>query len=635
MSAAERLRVPSAGNLREPGNQYPPQPQQRPPQHQPPPPHGHFNRRDNRDLDKSKSIPNLHLDNSMDMRGNQGMRPAQSVSALQQQRMPNNADYYNQPHSLEESRNPDYENQPLDPRLRYPNNSMAPGYPNGMQPSPSQFTKPQTMNMPPKTSSPASSRGSQGFERPQSQYFGQQERPDFGHGRPKSEEISQEKLRSLQEMERSQGSPHDHSFENRTPNYSNIRPQPNYANQGEIRKMDVGSLPKQPNFYENTVPRQQEPMPPFQQLRRPPSESEKSRPPTAPKPAVSAKPNLPLVQPAEIPRSEVDNRQTQPHFYNPRINEPYNNSPHQSFTQSSPNSHYQNTSFHNGRMDSRSKLSPGQDPYYNKGMDMPPPPHEIPPELPPPPLMEDPQDDDLPPLPPPPVNDFRLEQKIREEESRMFQHQSDPSYSNLPPPNSRNQPLSVTMIQTNGQRSPQNNFVGNQPEFQPAFNTGYQPPHSAGFQPPHSAGFQPQQTHSLPPHSSGYQPSHDYQNINYSNRNTESSQLGHSNLYETYDPKLQNAKFRPGIQKEIKEQREAIVSPWDREEKEKQKKQQEDNMVRLRDMEISELETRHHRSPAEEERLRKLLLDREFQRRLQEVSSQDDEDESDDDRFVS
>lgn len=598
LSAAERLRVNQPAHLRDNS-------------HVQGHPHGypHGLRRDNRDMmDKSKSIPNLHMDNSFDGHMDQGMmRPAQSVSALQQQnqRLPNNgADYYNQPHSLDDSRSHDYENQPV----RQPDQNR--GFPNT---SPAQ-QPPNTQYRPPGHPTPAPRSQAQNFERPQSQYYGQPERADLANGRPRSEEITPERLHNWQD-----GSPHD-SFDNRTPNYSNIRPQPNYANQGEIRKMDMGNQSKQPNFYENTYPRQQEPAPPFQQLKRPPSESEKGRPPTAPKPAIKS--NQPSVQPAEIPRSDIDNRQTQPHFYNPQLRDklgyPSASSPNSFNT--SPSSHYQNTSFHDGRADFKSKMGPGFNDYMQKNPDMPPPPHDIAPELPPPPNMDELHEEDLPPLPPPPVNDYRLEQKIREEQNRLYQQQqqqqqgSDPSYSNLPPQNSRNSyPNSV----------------------------GFQPQHSMGYQQPAptSVAFQPQQPQSLPVQGSGYPANHDYQNINYPSRSMEQNQSSPQNPYESYDPRKvpnsQQQPTRPIIHHQIKEQREAIVSPWQREEREKQQKQQEDSLNRMREMEIADLEERPYRTPQEDERLRKLKLDHEFQRRLQEVQNKDDEDDSDDDRYVS
>ena len=60
-------------------------------------------------------------------------------------------------------------------------------------------------------------------------------------------------------------------------------------------------------------------------------------------------------------------------------------------------------------------------------------------------------------------------------------------------------------------------------------------------------------------------------------------------------------------------------------------------MNRLREMEIADLESRPQLSHQEQERLRKLRLDQEFQRRLQEVEGkgEDDDDSDDDGRAVS
>ena len=55
-----------------------------------------------------------------------------------------------------------------------------------------------------------------------------------------------------------------------------------------------------------------------------------------------------------------------------------------------------------------------------------------------------------------------------------------------------------------------------------------------------------------------------------------------------------------------------------------------EDLNRLREMEIADLESRPQLSHPEQERLRKLRLDQEFQRRLQEVSGKDEEEDSDD-----
>jgi afadin len=73
-----------------------------------------------------------------------------------------------------------------------------------------------------------------------------------------------------------------------------------------------------------------------------------------------------------------------------------------------------------------------------------------------------------------------------------------------------------------------------------------------------------------------------------------------------------------------------LVSPWDREEQEKLNKVKEEEMSRLREMEIGDLESRSYLSPQEQDRLKKLRLEQEFQRRVQECANRDDEDEDSD-----
>ncbi|KAK3576959.1 hypothetical protein CHS0354_005964 [Potamilus streckersoni] len=657
---AQGFRAPPNGNLREPSGMQNQPISNRPQQ---------GIRRENHELDKAKSIPNLRMDISYDgpVEGYHQMRPAMSVGALQQQGNPNH-DYYNQvPQTMDKrdmiDKSHDYENHPsVDPRLR----QQEPLRDNRSQPSPGQsmppqfapsiqVAKPVQQQLQPADRIPQTSRPSGNFrdERPQSAYFGQQDRPDSLGSRPKSAEINPDwQDRFGQGGFPGQQAPGlDRSFENRNgPNYSNIRPQPNYANQGEIQKLDINNQERQLNFYENTVPRQQSLTPPFQQLRRPPSE-EKPRPYLAPKP----KPNQPVIQPAEIPRTEVDHRQTQPHFYDVRIaqerlvqapaSQGFSVAPHQQAPpQQAPpqQSHYQNTGFQDPRLGARGKFSPGHDKYNQfQGSGIPPPPSDVPPELPPPPKMEDLRDDELPPLPPPPVMDYRLEQQIRNEQNRIMQmdpdysmHQPDHSYSNLPPQG----------------YDPYNKFPNQiSPHSIPNSHADYAdrntyPPnyHDSLRQP----SIQPAQTQ-IP-----LNPSHDYQNIEYprsANRSFETQKqlsTGHNqqNLYETYDPRVQPQQQpqpqkpieRLSLHKAIKDQREVVVSPWDRDAKEKAQKDQEDTIARLRQSEISDLESKPYLTPQEQERLRKLKIEQEFQKRVQEVSAKDDEDEdSDDDRFIS
>ncbi|XP_061430653.1 afadin isoform X6 [Lethenteron reissneri] len=78
-------------------------------------------------------------------------------------------------------------------------------------------------------------------------------------------------------------------------------------------------------------------------------------------------------------------------------------------------------------------------------------------------------------------------------------------------------------------------------------------------------------------------------------------------------------------------------SPWARDARERQEKQRQQQQLEMLEREIAALQSRpqHQLLPEESDRLRKLLLEREFQRRVQEVSLRrrggDDDDDDDDD----
>ncbi|XP_054718595.1 afadin-like isoform X2 [Uloborus diversus] len=71
-------------------------------------------------------------------------------------------------------------------------------------------------------------------------------------------------------------------------------------------------------------------------------------------------------------------------------------------------------------------------------------------------------------------------------------------------------------------------------------------------------------------------------------------------------------------------------SPWEREEKEKMHKQRLEEARRARDDEIRELESRHHLTPQQEDRLRALRLEQEFQRRAEELHGEEEDDDDED-----
>uniref|UniRef100_UPI00358E763A afadin isoform X2 n=1 Tax=Myxine glutinosa TaxID=7769 RepID=UPI00358E763A len=72
-------------------------------------------------------------------------------------------------------------------------------------------------------------------------------------------------------------------------------------------------------------------------------------------------------------------------------------------------------------------------------------------------------------------------------------------------------------------------------------------------------------------------------------------------------------------------------SPWKRDEKEKREKLQQQELLGMLEREIWELKNKTERSVQEGDRLRKLLLEREFQRRLQETRRHGDDDDDYDD----
>ncbi|XP_056016214.1 afadin-like isoform X4 [Ostrea edulis] len=609
------------------------------PQHSPHRPPHH---RDPRVEDaKSKSMANLHMDNSFDHRDpphhQHNMRPAASVGALQNANVPFQ-DYYNQ--GRNDPRGNDYENHPsVDPRI--PRHQQDPmrnhGYTDvNHNVPPGHLVKPQLRENVEQGSPSSRHSGSSGREeRPQSAYYPHQVQPDFGREeRPKSMEVN---LGKIQEMQQRYGhpqhsphqSPHERSFDNeRDPNYINMRAQQQqmqsgYVNQSDIPRYTASNESRQLNFYENTSPRQNEASPAFHQLK--PAELDgKKPPPTMPKPSVAPKPNAPKVTPADIPRVDIDNRQTQSHFFEPKIQQqleqrsPKVPSSQVSYTQGRGMPPHSAGYQHDPRTNSlpRGKFTPPRDSSYpqqtHQSPELPPPPQEIPPELPPPPAPED-LPEVLPPLPPPPANEYSL----------------DPQYANSADPR----------FGPPGGFQHQGRFGHPQQRVQP------QQQRNMGF-------VEPQQQH--PPHSATLpnrfqQPSNDYQNILYEKQNRPfDSSMQHpanQNLYESYDPKsrsLPPMKMDPQLSKHrlmtevnevaLRAQKDGgpLASPWDREEQEKLNKMREEEMSRLREMEINELESRSYLSPQEQDRLKKLRLEQEFQRRVQECASRDDDDEDSD-----
>lgn len=65
-------------------------------------------------------------------------------------------------------------------------------------------------------------------------------------------------------------------------------------------------------------------------------------------------------------------------------------------------------------------------------------------------------------------------------------------------------------------------------------------------------------------------------------------------------------------------------NPWEREEREKEQQLRREHVRHWRDLQINELSAQPHRTPIQEEQLKALVLERDFERRAQEPDDQDD-----------
>ena len=616
--------------------------------------------RNAREAAMSKSIPNLRMDHSFEQREPPAqpspghIRPAQSVGALQH---PGGEfhDYYNHTMEKQDPRGNDYENQhSMDPRLQRSQPNLQQSHPDVGYGRP-----PMDRNQPP---SSRNSQSSYRDDRPQSAYYGPpQDRPGREE-RPRSMEMTANKIHEWQQKNSTMDGPPVHLSPQ--DNYINTRsPQghPNmpYANQNDFAKVSANNESRQPNFYENTSPRQNEVQPAFHQLKKPHIES----PMVAPKPSVAPKPmnKVPVV---DVARVEMDNRQTQPNFYNPRMQQEHSPKPVPAMSQTSymqGQPHLVHS--HDPRANSlgrNMKMSPGGREMYNphQSPELPPPPvNDMPPELPPPPME---MEDDLPPLPPPPSSDYRIDHH-------------DPPYANQGDPRLN---MQQTYPQSYNSSSHPVHYQ-QKPPGQDQRLLGYAEPQR---HPPPQQQPPAKPQHMLP---QPYQPNHDYQNISYEgrspNRSFESQQhqqplhsqqqqqQQHSpNIYEPFEqkssyppssqpsshmgmPQSRSASLPPNVapphsSMSIQQSKNRLLneindvtrkdgkqpaSPWDRDEREKMEKKQATDIKRSREMEIADLESRSYLSPQDSDRLRKLRLEQEFQRRVEEVDGLEDNEDED------
>lgn len=84
------------------------------------------------------------------------------------------------------------------------------------------------------------------------------------------------------------------------------------------------------------------------------------------------------------------------------------------------------------------------------------------------------------------------------------------------------------------------------------------------------------------------------------------------------------------MSKEAAEGKGPLVDPWRREAREKLEEQQRLQVVELLEQEVQELQAKASRTAVENDRLRKLSLEWQFQKRLQELQQNGDDEEEED-----
>lgn len=269
---------------------------------------------------------------------------------------------------------------------------------------------------------------------------------------------------------------------------------------------------------------------------------------------------------------------------------------------------------------------------------------DMPPELPPPPMDDH---EDLPPLPPPPRDLY--DHQLEEEQLRLMETlRKDPD----------SPASSLQQYDRYSQPQPYNDL-----NRQSHSSLNRLPPSSVANYTPHSAVIQPV-SQPQPPN---------YQNINFVSEVRADAgpagqvpasnaalppQTAQDQVYEPYASRLPPGQaqgvgvkpttlYRPGQQLPAQQQQPPSQAPpltpsgglnknsaWDREEKEKAEAQQAEDLFQLREQEIADLESRSYLSIQDQERLRKLKLEHEFQRRVREVDEKGDYDADEDDEIM-
>lgn len=435
------------------------------------------------------------------------------------------------------------------------------------------------------------------------------ERPEFGSVqlRPHSDDISADKVREWQEkydVDYSNNSynhagpleqpivKHPHFMESpeqisATSHYAKISPETREIN--DIPKASVNNQARQQHFYEKTKQRIQEPAPPFHQLQRA-GDQEIMKKPAVPPKTITLK-SVDKGSPVNgIPMINVhDKRPIQPqsqmqvppqNVYNVRY---AHQQQQKQVVQSRPIMPHQAT---------EKPKTPDMTGGGSKSnlqeidqSDLPPPP-EIPPDLPPPPAPEDLQE-----MMPPPPQDVRM---TYHSDTQHWQHQQQQVTHRYNGPHDFGSSIQNYKSGSPGQRGQE-------------FSDGNRVP--------------PMDQNNYKTYPTQV---NNYDGTSYDRRSVETQgppSLQHvSNSHE--DPRMSYPQSnvsppRPPVNA-------SNNSNWDREDKTKILKQEDINMNRIRETEIQKLSEMKYRTPQEEDRLKKLCLEEEFQRRVQEVGDDDD-----------
>ncbi|XP_013410608.1 afadin isoform X2 [Lingula anatina] len=513
---------------------------------------------------------------------------------------------------------------------------------------------PQEMNYPPMREQQANQQNQMRNDRPRSDIYAQ-DRLDVNQNRPRSDFIDPNKVPNWQR---------DHG-----------PPSSSYSQQ-DIPRSPAHNQQMQPHFYQNTQPRERSLTPPYDQMRRPAEMQQQMRretPAVAPKPSVAPKPRD-RVAPQEVPRMQVDNRKTQPNFFDPRQAPREPAYGHGGPSYPSPPQPQQQQPQPPGMRPQQSHsatetvtLQPDRylPPHVqqelmrrrNESPELPPPPPEIAADLPPPP-EELRYHDDLPPPPmpdpyehhhprgpqpgpasPPGGHDDRYR---REPDMRRGPPHDMPRQQGEPPrgpggypPQSHPSPQQYGRYPPDGrQKSP-----GEPRPFHPQGHPQHRPHESQQPQP---------QDMRRPRAGSEREEGRQWQkDIEYV-ENASQKRWQNQKLYQQQvQPQQAPSQQRPphpqqqqhpsysqsrlmGVKNEPVQDAPSSPSPWEKDEKEKVRKRQQQEVGRYRDQLIEELQSKPSLSPEEQERLRRLRLEQEFQRRVEEMEGKDDDDEDTD-----